>query len=209
MSKAITERPHGTEPAQRPPGWDAAPSVLRDDDVGSARYVGAAGVFFVLVGGLFLIANVYFHKSPFIGVGLSTFSLAVGIIALLYHAAFDRDVQFRRVYMAFSYAAMLVGAFLCVLKYPDNYGDQFQSGYLCLSLALLFLLAFLRNETDANTRMIGQRVLAGVGILMVAVGLIGGSVNNKFLLPIGFELGVLGFVYLAAFVGSRGTSDDQ
>jgi ABC-2 type transport system permease protein len=209
-SKAIKEHTAGTEPAPRPPqGWETAPSLMREDSAGVARYVGLAGAFLVILGGIFLVANLWFKKSTVIGPGWATFFLFLGLIALLFHAAFDTDLQFRRLYMAFSYAALAVGVALCFLKYPNNVGDQFQAGFLCMSLALVFLLAFLRNETDPFVRLIAQRVLGGGGAVMVAVGLVGGNVKTEFLLPIGLQLSVLGFVYLAAFVGSRGTSDDQ
>src|SRR5262249_54873386 len=192
-----------------PQGLETAPSLMRDDSAGVARYIGLGGAFCVIFGGIFLVANLWFKKTPAVGPGWATFFLAAGLVALLFHAAFDTDLQFRRLYMAFSYAALIIGVALCFLPYPNKVGDQLQAGFLCFCLALVFLLAFLRNETDPVVRTFAQRALAGAGALMVAVGLIGGNVRTDFLLPIGLEFAALGFVYLATFVGSRGTVDDQ
>ena len=159
-TKGITEQPHDTGTAPKmPEGWETAPSVMREDNAGIARYVGFFGAFLVIFGGISLVANMWYKSARVVGPGWSVFFLTIGLIALLYHAAFDRDLQFRRMYMAFSYAAMLVGVFLCLLPYPNRTGDQFQSGYLCLSLSLIFLLAFLRNETDEMVRTVAQRIV--------------------------------------------------
>src|SRR5262249_16440404 len=96
-SKAIKEHTAATEPSARPPqGWDAAPSLMREGRAGVARYVGLAGAFLVILGGIFLVANLWFKKPTVIGPGWATFFLFVGLIALLFHAAFDTDLQFRR-----------------------------------------------------------------------------------------------------------------
>jgi ABC-2 type transport system permease protein len=181
--------------------------VLRDDDPGISRYVGMAGAVFVVVGGMSLFMQMKYSKVA-IGPGWSTLLLAVGLVGLLYHAAFDRDIQFRRIYMAFSYAAIAVGAILCLVPYPDNMGDQFPAGYLCLCLGLIFLLAYLRNEDDPLFCEWGQRVLLGGGAALLAVGLIGGNINSNFFLGMGVLFALLGLVYVSGFLGSRGASDD-
>jgi ABC-2 type transport system permease protein len=135
--------------------------------------------------------------------------LVLGLVALLFHAAFDRDVQFRRLYMGFGFAAILVGAFLCLVPWREKMGDQFNSGFLCISLALLYLLAFLRNETDPAIRERTQYVLGAAGLAMSAIGLGGGCIKGEFLLPYGALLGILGLCYLGAFIASRGVSNDN
>ena len=106
--------------------------------------------------------------------------LTFGIAGLLFHAAFDRDVQFRRVYMLFGYVCLVVGAFLAVRAIPRQMGGLFGHGFLCLFLGLLFLLAFLRNETDAVCTH-GRQILAAPARSMAVVGLVGGNIKGDFL----------------------------
>ena len=88
-------------------------------------------------------------------------------------------------------------------------GSLFGQGYLCLFLGLLFLLAFLRNETDEWLRNLAQIVIGAAGGVMALVGFVGGNIKGEFLTPIGLLLAVLGIVFLTAFVLSRGISDDR
>jgi ABC-type transport system involved in multi-copper enzyme maturation permease subunit len=138
---------------------------------------------------------------------MASLSLAVGLAGLLFHAAFDRDVQFRRVYAVFAYLCLVVGAFLCFLPYP-KIGAQFGPGFLCMGLALPFFLTFHRNETEPGLRNVLELTLGAAGVVMAAVGLFGGSLRAPFLLPTGLLLAFLGLVYLIAFVSTRGISDD-
>jgi hypothetical protein len=111
--------------------------------------------------------------------------------------------------MAFAYALLIVGTFLCILPYPTKtWGGQFRYGFLCLLLSPVFMLAFLRNETDQFVRNVAELTLGGAGVVMALVGLVGGNIRGDFLLPYGLVLGLLGLVYLAAFVGTRTISSD-
>ena len=179
-----------------------------EDDPGFSRIIGGIGGLLVLIGGGLLGMAAYQGQPGRFGTAWPTIFLVTGIGALLFHAAFDRDLQFRRMYMAFGFAAFIVGVFLCVLKYPDKMGDQFNSGFLCLSLALCFLLAFLRNETDPWVRERVQYAIGGAGAAMLVIGLAGGCIKGEFLLPFGTLLGLLGLCYASAFIISRGVSDD-
>jgi hypothetical protein len=188
-------------------GREVAPSVLREDEAGLPRSVGMLGAFLVIFGGLVLLLKA-FDRSSFVSPSWATLSIALGIAGLLYHAAFDRDVQFRRLYMLFGLLALVVGAFLGFLPYPNAAGDQFGPGFLCMALALVFLLAAHRNETDPWTRNLMEMVIGGAGLLMAVIGLAGANIKAEFLMPFGFLLGVLGLFYLASFVATRGIGDD-
>lgn len=188
-------------------GRELAPSVLREDEASLPRTVGMIGAFLVIFGGLVLLLNA-FGRPSFVSPSWATLSIAVGVAGLLYHAAFDRDVQFRRMYLVFGALALVFGAFLCVLPYPNAAGDQFGPGFLCMSLGLVFLLASHRNETDAWTRNVTELAIGGAGALMAVVGLLGANIKAEFLMPFGFLLAVLGLFYLAAFVAMRGVGDD-
>jgi ABC-2 type transport system permease protein len=207
MSKAITQQPGGRAGNWQQPEH-AGPSVLRTDDPSVARIIGMIGAGVVIFSGMLLLLNRTGRITPFF-VGVATLGLAGGVACLLFHAAFDWDVQFRRLYMIFGYAALAVGIFLAVLPYPQQMGDLFWAAFLCLTVGLLFLLAFLRNEEDERLRHTAQNIIGGVGALMAVVGLVGGNIKVEFLTPIGLLLALLGLVYLVAFVGSRGISDDR
>jgi len=210
MSKAITETP-----TDRPSsddwraGAEVAPSALRDDEFGMARVIGLISAGLVIFGGLVLLMDRWMGRTnAFIGSGWATVFLTLGLVGLLFHASFDRDFNYRRLYLFFGGAAFLLGAFLCVLPYPVHVGDLFGTGYLFMSGALLFVLAPLRNENEAPVRSRVQLGLAGVGALLAVLGLYGSLLYRDFLLPTGLLLAILGLVYLATSVGSRGTSDD-
>jgi ABC-type transport system involved in multi-copper enzyme maturation permease subunit len=209
-SKAITDRPedHPLPGDDWRAAREVAPSVLREDEPTVARTLGLVAAFLVILGGMALAFNLS-GKLVRVSSAWATFILTLGLCGLLFHAAFDRDQQIRRIYMAFAYLALVVGAFLCIVPYPQKAGDQFGPGFLCLTLSLLFQLAFHRNETDPWFRNLCESTLAGGGALMALVGLIGGNVRVPFLVPFGLLLALLGMVYLAAFVSTRGTSDDR
>jgi hypothetical protein len=207
MSKAITERP---EERPAPAGWgpsnEVAPSVVREDEPGLARTMGMCGAALVIFGGMALAFNAA-GKAVRVSPGWATFTLAVGLVGLMLHAAFERDLQIRRVYLGFGVLTLVIGAFLCVLPYPVK-GGQFAPGVGCMTLALIFLLAAHHNETDPWARNMLGLVLGGAGVVLAAVGLFGGSLTVDFLLPYGLFLSLLGLLYVASFVVVQGTQND-
>jgi ABC-2 type transport system permease protein len=204
---------------------EQAPSVLAQDDPVIARLVGMIAAALVIFGGAALLFQ-SFGRPTAVGTGWATLWLTVGIIGLLFHAAYDTDAQFRRLYMFFGYVAVGVGALLCTIQMISRTGGQFGTGCLLLALAVCFLLAFLRNETDPKLRDICHLVLGGAGALFALIGLVGGHLRTEFLWPAaqpvtdptvgqpiiwpyGLFLGFLGLVYMTACIGSRGVSDDR
>src|SRR5579875_1456563 len=206
-SKAITQTPQtgpGNDWRNQP---DTGPSVIRRDDPKMARGVGMAAAAAIILGGMAMALQSAGRVTP-LGVGWATFLLTLGIAGLLFHSAFDSDVQFRRVYMAFGYLCLVVGGFLAIVPYNKQPGALFGQGFLCLFLGLLFLLAFLRNEDEAWFRNLAENIIGGAGVAMALIGLVGGNVKGEFLMPYGLLLALLGLIYLTAFVGSRGISDN-
>lgn len=205
MSRVIQDR----EQKPLPEGWgpqETAPSVLREDEPTLPRTLGMIGAALVIFGGMALAFNLS-GRLVRVGSAWASLALCLGLGGLLFHAAFDRDVQFRRVYAVFAYLCLVVGVFLCFLPYP-RMGAQFGPGFLCMSLALPFFLAFHRNETEPGLRNAVELTLGAAGVVMAAVGLFGGSLRAQFLLPTGLLLSFLGLIYLIAFVSSRRISDD-
>ncbi len=210
-SNAITEQPTGAGGGAPGGPWrpqsDLGPSRIREDEPGLPRTLGMIGTLLVIFGGMALAFNLY-GRAVWLGTAWSILTLALGLACLLFHAAFDHDVQFRRMYLAFACATLILGALLCAIPRDGTPGALFRYGVPCLILALLFFLAFLRNETEPNIRNIAQQFLGGGGALMAVIGLFGGNIRGEFFLPYGLVLAILGLVYVAAFVASRGLSND-
>ena len=139
---------------------------------------------------------------------LVTVMTILGLCFLLFHAAFDRDVQLRRLYMVFGFAVVTLGLILCVVPYPDKMGDQFRWASPCLVIGLLFLISFLRHEDDPAIRNYSQLFLGGVGAVLAIAGLLGGFLKVDYFLPMGLVLGLVGLFFIAGFIASRGISDD-
>jgi ABC-2 type transport system permease protein len=207
-SKAITPHPQDRHEA----GWQetptGAPSFLRRDDPGFARTIGALGGVAVVFGAFALLLFRTTNRA-YLGTGGATFFVALGLCGLLFHAAFDWDLAFRRLYMLFGYLLLVVGAFLTVLPWPTRVGDLFGLGFSLMTLGLFFILAFLRNEDEPWYRNLAHYVLGVAGAAMALTGLVGGCVSVDFLVPFGTLLSILGLVYLSCFIASRGTSDDR
>lgn len=207
MSDVMTPLPEKSQNGGWEPSPETAPSILRQDEPGFARFLGLAGAALTGIGGAALLINRFYHPSA-LGSDWGTFFLVIGLAGLLFHAAFDFELQYRFIYTIFGFLAFVVGAFLCFFPYPNAVGDQFGLGFMCLCLALLFEMAVLRNEDDPFTRTLIQRFLLVAGSLMAVVGLIGGNVRSDFLLPFGLLLAILGLVYLVAFMSTRGIDSD-
>ncbi len=210
MSKAITEKHDDHGPGRRwEPAVESAPSRLREDEPTIARTIGLIGASCVIFGGLALLLNV-FNDTQRIGIGMASTILAVGIVGLLSHAAYDRELQMRRIYWALGLGLLAIGVLLCLLPLDGNVGDLFFVGYPCLGLALLFLLATQHHETDAFIRQLTQMTIGGAGAVGAGVAFLLGNdfKDTHFLVPYGALLALMALGYLAAFVSSHGVASD-
>jgi ABC-type transport system involved in multi-copper enzyme maturation permease subunit len=186
------------------------PSVMRADEPFFARWVGATGLMLVTVGSVALLVAARGIVSRFVGPGLGTLFFITGLACLLFHAVRETDVQMRRVYGILGFLFLAAGVLVSALPIKGAAGSQFLPyGFVSMTLALLFLLPFLRNETEANYRQGTLTVLGLVGAVLAATGFIGGNASENFLLPYGLLLTLLGIAYLWAFVGVQGTSSDM
>ncbi|MFO0845357.1 MAG: ABC transporter permease [Gemmataceae bacterium] len=207
---AITKKEESLTDRPQPPGSpprESAPSILREDQPSVARGFAMAGAALVIFGGMALAFNL-FGRAVRVSTGWSIFCVTVGLFGMLFHAAFDRDVQLRRLYMLFGFGTLALGVALCLIPYPSAVGDLMRWGVPCLVIALLFLLAFLRNEDDPYFRNLTQKVLGTAGAALALGGLFGGNLRADFFLPMGLVFSLIGLVYVTAYVGSRGVSDD-
>jgi hypothetical protein len=196
-------------------GWDGvelAPSTMRGDDPRFARLVGFLGLSLVLFGALILLSIVFSQAvaaklSPSWGI----FAVVSGVTMLLVHAALDPDLQIRRTYGLLGYF-WLVAAVLFVLIPRPYVGALFLPySFICLTLGLLFLAPFLRNETDPVWRTSALNVIGGVALLLTLVGFIGGVISQAFLVggeagrPYGVMLILVGLAYSWVFLILQGS----
>jgi ABC-type transport system involved in multi-copper enzyme maturation permease subunit len=181
---------------------------MREDQPTFARWVGLVGLMCVTLGTATVLAaagGLASRINPIVGSFLSI----IGLACLLFHAARDTDQQVRRAYGVLAYLWLAAGILVTVLPIRGPSGTQFLPyGYGCLTLALLFFLPFLRNETDRKWRGRALFLLGGAGAVLAATGFVGGSISENFLLPYSLLLALLGLAYLWAFVGLEGTSSD-
>jgi hypothetical protein len=209
-SESLPEKHDQGIRSQRPTGSlnaEIAPSVMLDDDLVMPRAVGTIAGGLALFGGLALAMNLYGWARA-IDTGWSLVVLALGMAGLLYHAAFDRDLQFRRLYMSFALLCLGVGLLLVFVPYPKTVGQQLPWGIPLLLLGLLFYLCFHRNETEQSLRGPIEMVFGVAGGLMGLVGFGISIFNEAFYLPTGFVLTLISLLFLVAFVATRGTADD-
>jgi hypothetical protein len=210
MSKAITERPEAGAPAG---GWrplrEAAPSVMREEEPTAARVVGFIGLMLVALGGVALLLNAVGWASR-IGTGPGSFLAIAGLACLLFHAARDADLQIRRTYGVIGLLWLVAAITVTVWPVGGRVGVLFLPwGFICPTLALFFLLPFARNETDATWRQRAVFLMGAVGVALALTGLVGGSISaEKFLMPYGILLALLGLGYLWGFIGLQGSASD-
>jgi ABC-2 type transport system permease protein len=208
-SRAITERKEGKRGLKR---WktpvETAPSVMGEDQPLWARLVGGAGVALLVFAAVAYIALSYRKVLVLpgvdweIGIGWVYFLGWLGLTCMLLHAASDAELQIRRSYMAFAYAGLILGIGMSVLPINGPAGAGFlPKGIPCLFLGLLFLMAYVRNETEEIFRDVAVYGMGGVGAAAAVGGFFFGSIYESFLLPHGAVLLIFGLLYLSAFVG--------
>lgn len=224
-SRAVDDRPDTDEapPSQYRPRREAAPSFMRTEDPTVARWMGMAGLLLFTVGSMALLAT----RSGFstrISVFWASLFGAAGLLLLLLHAAFDRDMQVRRTYGVLGYMWVLAGIIVTIIPIRVTIGKDTSLmqygllflpwGFLCMSFGLAFLLAYLRHEDDPKWRRTSIRVIGLVGAVTALTGLIGGLLSQSFLMgadtgqPYGLVLALIGLAYLWAFVAVLGVADD-
>jgi ABC-type transport system involved in multi-copper enzyme maturation permease subunit len=209
MSKAVMENEEYQPPAD---SWhvarETAPSLVREEEPTFARWLGLVGLLTFTLGTATIVASaggIATRVNPVYGSFLSIFGLA----CLLFHAIRDTDTYIRRAYGLVGYALLGAGILLAVLPIKGPPGTLFLPwGYICLVVALLFLLPFTRNETDRKWRGITFLVIGAIGAALAAIGLVGGNISEDFLIPYSLLLAVLGLAYLWAFIGLEGTSSN-
>jgi ABC-type transport system involved in multi-copper enzyme maturation permease subunit len=199
-----TTMPEAPETYRSPFGQEVAPSELRAEEPSIARLVGMVGLGALIVGIAVLLFNTRGPRlfGPIWGYVFVPFGLA----GLLFHAARDGDIQVRRAYGVFGgFLPILAGIAVSLWPIDGHVGALFlRVGAPAFFFGLLFLLPFARHEDEPFWRRLIVAALAGVGVVLAAVGFIGGSISAEFLLTAGLVLTVLGLFYLWAAIGALG-----
>ncbi|MFQ3650149.1 MAG: ABC transporter permease [Gemmataceae bacterium] len=186
---------------------ELAPSVMLQDALDFPRAIGAIAAGMVLFGGIALLLNL-FGPARMIDAGSSLVILALGMGGLLFHAAFDHEIQFRRLYMVVALLLLAVGLLLSFVPYPKTMGQQLPWAIPVLLLSMLFFLCFTRHEMDSSLRQPIELVFGLAGALFALVGFGVSLLYEPFFLPMGFVLSLMGLVYGVAFIATRSNSDD-
>lgn len=208
MTEAITERPE-PEVRHHDVAREWAPSVMATEEPVAARWLGGLGLTFFLVGLAVVVLNGMGWKQTNVGINGGALLLIIGLVGMLYHAARDADLQIRRAYLVLGFL-WLAGAAFATLYWVPQVGTYFlRFGYPCFVLALLFLLAAVRHETDVGWRGAILGCFALLGAAGALTGLIGGTISDAFLLSYGLPVALLGLGFLWAFIGLVSVDDDR
>jgi ABC-type transport system involved in multi-copper enzyme maturation permease subunit len=188
---------------------ETAPSLLRTDQPAVARAVASVALMAAAVGA-FALVLAGFGRAALIGPAWGVIFLAIGLAGLLYHAAAEQDVQYRRIYGVVGAALLAAGILFRLLPARGEMGGLFlPAGVPCLGLGLCFLLAFHRNETDVFLRFLLERAVGGLGVLLALIGVIGGLISDSFLLGHGAVMLLLGLLYLAAYIAMQPAGSER
>jgi ABC-2 type transport system permease protein len=230
MSKAITEqRDERTERLGEGRPREIAPSLVREDEPQVGRTIGIISLAAVLIGADLMCWLVYkvsllralywwvmsLRKLPVgpggpaltsLGAALGTLAFFGGLGGLLLHATVERDLQLRRAYGLLGCLWLVLGAVLvlCSIFGVSWAANYFVTGVGCGLLALLFLLAFLRHETEAEWHDLALNGIGVVGAVLAVGAFLGSNLRLAFIMPEGVLLALLGLAYLWAYVAVRG-----
>lgn len=223
---AITESPEsGGLPPIGPykPARETAPSVMAAEEPTVARWVGFIGLFLLLVGGASLLLVRMESKRGLGALAGGVFAI-LGLALLLYHAVRDGDVQIRRSYGFFGYLWLAAGLMLSfwtpaaaavtptgVATPPPAAPSStlfLPYGFGCFVMGLMFLLGFVRHETEISWRKTTVYIIGFGGMVFAGLGLLYGNINTQWLLTSGLLLAFLGLAYLWAFVVLLGATED-
>ena len=151
-----------------PPG-EMTPSDSQDVVPHLSRLAGMVGLFLLTVGTASVIAAERFERGP-LGAGYGYLAGTVGLALLLIHALRDSDTEIRRMYGGFGLFLLAVGVLISVVPAGDAGkvgGNLLPWGVSFGAAALLFLIPFVRHETDPRIHDAVETLLFGVGALLL------------------------------------------
>ncbi|MFO0935429.1 MAG: ABC transporter permease subunit [Gemmataceae bacterium] len=192
---------------------NAAPSEMRSDEPTMARIIGLGGLGLTVLGCAAMIANQYGPR--FVGTTGGFLFAFLGILALLFHAFRDGDIEFRRLY---TFAGMIILALAIIGSIipgkPESETVARQMAYyflpwgpLAATIALLFLIASGRHETAAGMTKTVNLLLLAVGSLLTASSIVLGVIKPDTLAGPGLLVALVGLAYLCSYLSRAGTMD--
>jgi ABC-2 type transport system permease protein len=194
---------------------EQAPSETRAEPPTVTRYlIGFGGLFVATVGVVSVFAAGY--GRGLFGAEFGYLFAAVGTAMLLFHALRDGDLEIRRAYGAVGAALLLVAVGVGVFPAKPEGSDVSVAGHLLLPwggllavVALLFLVAFARHETEEPFRSWVRIALLGTGGLLAVACVVVGLFAPDLMAGPGAVFGVLGVAYLCGYFTVTDTTEDQ
>lgn len=193
---------------------EQAPSETRTEAPTIVRYLfGFGGLFLVTLGVASVIAAGY--GRGWFGAEVGYPIAAIGTALLLYHAFRDGDLEVRRAYGVGGGLLLLLAVGVGVYPVKPEASDVAVAGQLLLPwgaltglVALLFLVAFARHETEDPYRTWVRVALLGTGGLLAAGSVFVGVFFPDLMAGPGVVLGVLGLAYLCGYFTVADVSED-
>ena len=194
-------------------GWQSlperAPSVMRAEQPTIPRFIAVVGLMLTAIGAVAMLAPTW-GRSYLLGPEWGFFWFTVGLSLLLYHAFTDKELQFRRMYLAVGFVLMVAGLVLRVLPHAGTVGGRFLPyGVGCLGLGLGFLLPVIRNEDEPVWRHRLLAIVGVVGAILAFAGFLFGNFSATFLMGQGVLVILLGLLYLGVFIGMQDTGSTR
>ncbi len=192
---------------------ELAPSAVQTDEPSVARIIGLIGGGLTLLGTIAIIANQYGPR--IITEGWGYIFTALGLVAMLFHALRDSDLEFRRAYGIFAVVLVILAIAAALVPGPifakadsellskvtkiENYHFLPWSPLLGL-LGLMFLVVSQRHETDQTYLGYALLFMLSVGAILCLGSVVVGMIWPATLLGKGLLLSVLGLGFIAAFL---------
>lgn len=196
-----------------PPPAETAPSAILVEGPTFARFVGFAGLFFLVLGSVVVVSTRALGPR-WVSEGFGFLSGALGLSLMLYHAVTDGEQEIRRMYGGFAAFWLVFAIVAALVPGPFEGGGTKTVGHFLLPwgvgagfICLLFTVPFSRHETDATYRSITQKVLLAVGGLLAVGSVAAGIFQPDFLAGKGLALALLGLGFICAYLGQVDTSD--
>ncbi len=193
---------------------EQAPSETRTETPTATRYLmGFGGLFLTTLGVASVVAAGY-------GRGLlpaewGYLCAAIGTTLLLFHAFRDGDLEIRRAYGMGGGLLLLLAVGVGVFPAKPDASDVGVAGQLLLPwgalaglVALLFIVAFARHETEDPYRTWARVALLGTGGLLAAASVFVGIAFPDLMAGPGAVLGILGLAYLCGYFTVADPSDE-
>jgi ABC-2 type transport system permease protein len=192
MSTEMATNPIDTPERSSPPP-ELSPSEMADDGLSITRSVGMAGLLLAVLGTGIIVLNQWQSSSGLISSSIGALAGLLGLGMMLFHAFKDDNSEVVRTY-GVSLGFGLVG--LSALVSLVNAEKFLPFGAPALIGALLFLIAFARNEKEATWKSVILGLIITLGLLLSLASVIGGSIISGFLLGPGLVMGIVGLLYL-------------